>query len=35
MDMPNRMPLIKSAFKMLVNNLRKVDTVSIVFMAVE
>jgi Ca-activated chloride channel homolog len=31
MDMPNRMPLIKSAFKMLVNNLRKIDTVSIVY----
>jgi Uncharacterized protein containing a von Willebrand factor type A (vWA) domain len=30
MDMPNRLPLLKSAFKLLVNNLRDVDTVSIV-----
>ncbi len=28
--MPNRLPLLKSAFKLLVNNLRDVDTVSIV-----
>jgi Ca-activated chloride channel homolog len=31
MDMPNRMPLIKSAFKLLVKNLRAKDTVSIVY----
>lgn len=30
MDMPNRLPLLKSGFKLLVNNLRPVDTVSIV-----
>lgn len=30
MDMPNRLPLLKSAFKLLVNNLRDEDTVSIV-----
>ncbi len=30
MDMPNRLPLLKSAFHMLVNNLRAKDTVSIV-----
>ena len=30
MDMPNRLPLLKSAFKLLVNNLRDNDTVSIV-----
>ena len=30
MDMPNRLPLLKSAFKLLVNNLREIDTVSIV-----
>jgi Ca-activated chloride channel family protein len=30
MDMPNRLPLLQSAFRMLVNNLRPVDTVSIV-----
>jgi Ca-activated chloride channel homolog len=30
MDMPNRLPLLKSAFKLLVNNLRENDTVSIV-----
>ncbi len=30
MDMPNRLPLLKSAFRMLVNNLRAKDTVSIV-----
>jgi len=30
MDMPNRLPLLKSAFKLLVNNLRDIDTVSIV-----
>ena len=30
MDMPNRLPLLKSAFKMLANNLREKDTVSIV-----
>lgn len=30
MDMPNRLPLLKSAFKLLVNNLRDKDTVSIV-----
>jgi Ca-activated chloride channel homolog len=30
MDMPNRLPLLKSAFKLLVNNLREQDTVSIV-----
>src|SRR5215471_1730666 len=30
MDMPNRLPLLKSAFKLLVDNLRDKDTVSIV-----
>ncbi|MCW3090610.1 MAG: von Willebrand factor type [Ferruginibacter sp.] len=30
MDMPNRLPLVKAAFQMLVNNLRVQDTVSIV-----
>jgi Ca-activated chloride channel homolog len=30
MDMPNRLPLLKSGFKGLVNNLRQTDTVSIV-----
>jgi Ca-activated chloride channel homolog len=30
MDMPNRLPLLKSAFKLLVNNLRDTDTVTIV-----
>lgn len=30
MDMPNRLPLLKSAFKMLATNLRQKDTVSIV-----
>jgi Ca-activated chloride channel homolog len=30
MDMPNRLPLLKSGFKGLVNNLRPTDTVSIV-----
>jgi Ca-activated chloride channel family protein len=30
MDLPNRLPLIKSAFRLLVNNLREIDTVSIV-----
>jgi len=30
MDMPNRLPLLKSAFKLMVNNLRAIDTVSIV-----
>lgn len=30
MDMPNRLPLLKSAFQMLVNNLREKDTVSLV-----
>ena len=30
MDMPNRLPLLQSAFRLLVNNLRKKDTVSIV-----
>ncbi|MHA4808171.1 vWA domain-containing protein [Flavitalea flava] len=30
MDMPNKLPLLKSAFNLLVNNLREVDTVSIV-----
>jgi Ca-activated chloride channel family protein len=30
MDLPNKLPLIKSAFRLLVNNLRPVDTVSIV-----
>ncbi|HYK56673.1 MAG TPA: von Willebrand factor type A domain-containing protein [Flavisolibacter sp.] len=30
MDMPNRLPLLKSGFKTLVNNLRPIDSVSIV-----
>ncbi len=30
MDMPNRLPLVKAAFLMLVKNLRPIDTVSIV-----
>ena len=30
MDMPNRLPLLKSAFKLLVDNLRATDTISIV-----
>lgn len=30
MDMPNKLPLLKSAFNLLVNNLRDIDTVSIV-----
>lgn len=30
MDMPNRLPLLKSAFKLLVDNLRARDTISIV-----
>ncbi len=30
MDMPNRLPLLKSAFKLMVDNLRAIDTVSIV-----
>jgi Ca-activated chloride channel homolog len=30
MDMPNRLPLLKSGFKLLVNNLRNRDTVSLV-----
>jgi len=30
MDMPNRLPLLKSAFKLLVDNLREQDTISIV-----
>ena len=30
MDMPNRLPLLKSAFKLMINNLRGKDTVSIV-----
>ena len=30
MDLPNKLPLLKSAFKLLVNNLRPVDTVTIV-----
>lgn len=30
MDMPNRLPLLKAGFKLLVNNLRNTDTVSIV-----
>jgi Ca-activated chloride channel homolog len=30
MDLPNRLPLIKSGFKCLVNNLRPVDSVSVV-----
>lgn len=30
MDLPNRLPLLKSAFGLMVNNLRQIDTVSIV-----
>ncbi|GAO41319.1 vWA domain-containing protein [Flavihumibacter petaseus] len=30
MDMPNRLPLLKSAFKLMIDNLRPIDTVSIV-----
>ena len=30
MDLPNRLPLLKSSFRLLVNNLRDIDTVSIV-----
>ncbi len=30
MDMPNRLPLLKAAFQMLVKNLRDIDTISIV-----
>ncbi|HEY4061578.1 MAG TPA: von Willebrand factor type A domain-containing protein [Puia sp.] len=30
MDLPNKLPLLKSAFRLLVNNLRPIDTVSIV-----
>lgn len=30
MDMPNRLPLLKSAFRLMINNLRAKDTVSIV-----
>ena len=30
MDLPNKLPLIKSAFSLLVNNLREIDTVTIV-----
>jgi len=30
MDLPNRLPLVKAAFQMLVRNLRDIDTVSIV-----
>lgn len=30
MDLPNRLPLLKSAFKLLVDNLREQDTISIV-----
>jgi Ca-activated chloride channel family protein len=30
MDMPNKLPLLKSSFQLLVNNLRNMDTVSIV-----
>ena len=30
MDLPNRLPLVKAAFQMLVKNLRPIDTVSIV-----
>ncbi len=33
MDMPNKLPLIKSAFKLLVNNLRRQDHVAIVVYA--
>ena len=30
MDMPNRLPLLKSAFRLMINNLREKDTISIV-----
>ena len=30
MDLPNKLPLLKSAFSLLINNLRDVDTLSIV-----
>jgi Ca-activated chloride channel homolog len=30
MDLPNRLPLLKSAFSLMINNLRQMDTVSIV-----
>ncbi|MBK6378210.1 MAG: hypothetical protein IPF72_00010 [Chitinophagaceae bacterium] len=30
MDMPNRLPLLKSAFRLLVNNLQDKDSVAIV-----
>lgn len=30
MDLPNKLPLLKSAFELLINNLRAIDTVSIV-----
>ena len=30
MDLPNRLPLLKSAFSLMINNLREIDTVSIV-----
>ena len=30
MDLPNRLPLLKSAFSIMINNLREIDTVSIV-----
>ncbi len=30
MDMPNRLPLLKAAFKLMIDNLRPIDTVSIV-----
>jgi Ca-activated chloride channel family protein len=30
MDLPNRLPLLKTAFSLMVNNLRRIDTVSIV-----
>ncbi|HEY2350222.1 MAG TPA: von Willebrand factor type A domain-containing protein [Puia sp.] len=30
MDLPNRLPLLKSAFSLMINNLRAIDTVSIV-----
>jgi len=30
MDLPNKLPLLKSAFRLLVNNLRDIDTLSIV-----
>jgi Uncharacterized protein containing a von Willebrand factor type A (vWA) domain len=30
MDLPNRLPLLKSAFSLMINNLRQIDTLSIV-----